>query len=258
MVDDRRPHLSAVVPVYRNSDTVEALTHQVFEVARDLGIGCEIVFVNDASPDASLVALTALAAIHPAVVVVDLPQNVGQHAAVLHGLARARGETCAILDADLQDRPSSIATLWRARSPEGGVVFGGRTGRYEGTGRHLTSRIFKAVLHALAGVPRDAGIFMLLERDVVDALVRFPTRMPWIQSMIGLLGVPMRSVPITRDRRTAGQSSYSAVGRMKTAARGIWCVLEYRVWRASEPYLARQARIIQRGTLRPNRATKSR
>lgn len=238
MTDAGVPDLSVIVPVYRNADTVDALAHQVFDIARDLDIRCEIVFVNDASPDASLDRLTRLAASHTSVVVIDLPQNVGQHAAVIHGLARARGRACAIMDADLQDRPASLATLWRARSAEGGVVFGGRTGRYEDAGRHLTSRLFKTALHLMTGVPRDAGIFLLMERDVADALVTFPTRTPWIQSMIGVLGVPMRSIPVERDERAAGHSSYSAFGRMRTAARGIWCVLEYRMWRAPAPYLA--------------------
>lgn len=253
MRDDDTPDLSVIVPVYRNADTVEALADQVFDVARGLGVRGEIVFVNDASPDDSIERLTRLAAAHASVVVVDLSRNVGQHAAVVHGLARARGRTCAIMDADLQDRPASLATLWRARSTDGGVVFGGRTGRYEDAGRHLTSRMFKTLLHAVTGVPRDAGIFLLMERDVVNALVTFPTRTPWIQSMIGLLGVPMRSVPIERDDRPTGRSSYSAFGRMKTAARGLWCVIEYHVWRAPAPYLATR----QRDQLPPKRVTKS-
>lgn len=237
MTETRVPDLSVVVPVYRNADTVESLAVQVFEVARTLDVHCEVIFVNDASPDQSSSVLARLARRLPGVVVVELAQNVGQHAAVLHGLARARGRACAIMDADLQDRPASLVTLWRARSPGVGVVFGGRTGRYEAHGRHVTSRLFKTLLHTLTGVPRDAGIFMLVERDVVDALVRFPTSTPWIQSMIGLIGVPMRSVPIERDERPAGRSSYGALGRMKTAARGLWCVIEYRVWRRRTPYL---------------------
>ena len=251
MTETRVPDLSVVVPVYRNAATVDALAAQVRAVTDELGLQGEIVFVNDASPDDSRARLAALAALHPSIVVVDLPRNVGQHAAVLHGLARARGRACVVMDADLQDRPASIATLWRARSPGIGAVFGGRTGRYEDRGRHVTSRLFKWVLHRLTGIPKDAGIFVLIERDVVDALVAFPTRTPWIQSMIGLIGVTTRSVPVERDTRTTGASSYSGFGRLKTAARGIWCVIEYRLWRPGTPYLAAATRPDQRGRLSP-------
>lgn len=239
MTDRAVPDLSVVVPVYRNALTVDALAEQVLSVSAELDLTAEIVFVNDASPDNSLERLLALARRHPAVVVVDLPRNLGQHAAVLHGLARARGRACVVMDADLQDRPASLVALWRARTPHAGAVFGSRVGRYESAGRHVTSRLFKWVLHVLAGVPSDAGLFVLLERDAVDALVRFPTRTPWIQAMIGLEGIATVSVPVERDHRKVGTSSYDALGRLKTAARGVWCVAEYRLWRAETPYLAR-------------------
>lgn len=253
--------LSVVVPVYRNAPTLAALTEQVLDVAAGLTITCEIVFVNDASPDDSRARLIEIAETRAAVTVVDLARNVGQHAAVLHGLAYASGRTCAIMDADLQDRPSSLAVLWHARSPTVSAVFGGRRGNYQEQGRHATSRLFKWVLHRLTGVPKDAGIFVLIERELVDALVRFPTRTPWIQAMIGCLGASTVSVPVDRDVRSEGASSYSAFGRLRTAARGVWCVLEYRCWRASEPYLEsddqKDVARPQRGLLAPKRRMKS-
>jgi polyisoprenyl-phosphate glycosyltransferase len=233
-----RVDLTVVVPVYRNAPTLAPLTTQVIGVLTDLSVSHEILFVNDASPDASMDRLREIAARHACVTLLDLPENVGQHAAVLHGLSRASGRACAIMDGDLQDRPSSLATLWRARTATAAAVYGARRGRYEGRGRHRTSRLFKWVLYHLAGVPKDAGLFVLLERELVNALVRFPTRYPWIQVMVGCLGVPVLSVPVERDVRRDGESSYTAFGRWKTAARALLCVAEYRLWRAPAPYLA--------------------
>jgi glycosyltransferase involved in cell wall biosynthesis len=240
--------LSVVVPVYGNAATVAALAEQVATVAQGLGISHEIVFVNDSSPDDSLRRLQALAAASNSIVVIDLACNLGQHAAVLHGLARTRGQVCAIMDADLQDRPASLAVLWRARQPGCDVVFGGRRGRYQDAGRHATSRLFKWLLGRLTGVPDDAGIFLLMERALVERLVRFPTRTPWMQSMIGCLGARTISVPVDRDMRATGTSSYSAWGRVRTATRGIWCAVEYRLFPAPLPYLERpeQKRVARR------------
>lgn len=233
-----RPDLSVVVPVYRNAETLEPLTDQVTAVTASLGLTPEIVFVVDASPDDSLARAVDLSARRRGVVVVDLPRNVGQHAAVLHGLARARGAACVVMDADLQDRPESLVTLWRARRPGLSAVFGGRTGRYQPRGRHLSSQAFKWLLHQLTGVPADAGLFVLLERDLVEALVAFPTRVPCIQAMIGCLAVPVVSVPVTRDVRRTGASSYGTAKRVLAGVRGVACVIEYRVWRPRRTYLA--------------------
>lgn len=242
------PDLSVVVPVYRNADTVAALAEQLSDVAATLGLAIEIVFVNDRSPDDSLVRLHQLSAATNTVVVIDLARNLGQHAAVLHGLAYTRGRVCAIMDADLQDRPSSLIAMWQARRPGCAVVFGGRQGTYQDTGRHVTSRAFKWLLSRITGLPDDAGIFMLIERDLVERLVRFPTRTPWIQSMIGCLRARTRSVPVERDVRITGTSSYSSWARVRTAVRGLWCVIEYRLFPASRPYLDRpeQAHVVRR------------
>jgi glycosyltransferase involved in cell wall biosynthesis len=231
------PDLSVIVPVYRNAPTLPPLVDQVGAVLRGLGLSYEIVFVNDASPDDSLAQLRGLAVDHPEVAVVDLPVNVGQHAAVLHGLARARGRTCVVMDADLQDRPASLAVLWRARAPGVEAVFGGRCGLYESRGRLATSQLFKWLLSRLTGIPADAGIFVLMERPLVDRLTAFPTRVPWIQVMIGCLGVDTISVPVARDARPEGRSSYSGAARLRSALRALLCVVEYRAWRPSHPYV---------------------
>lgn len=257
MSAERVPDLSVIVPVYRNATTVRALAGQVIDVLSGLGLSHEIVFVNDASPDDSAARLDELAREHAAVRVIHLPVNVGQHAAVLHGLAAARGAWCAIMDADLQDRPESLAVLWQTRAPGIDAVFGGRRGAYESRGRLLTSRLFKWVLHRLTGIPADAGIFVLLARPLVDRLVAFPTRVPWVQAMIGCLGARTVSVPVVRDPRADGESSYSAAARLRTASRALLCVLEYRLWRAPAPYLARTSPSAQRsGRLVPYSRTK--
>lgn len=67
----------------------------------------------------------------------------------------------------------------------------------------------------------------------------FPTRVPWVQAMIGCLGARTVSVPVVRDPRPDGESSYTAAARLRTATRALLCVLEYRLWRAPAPYLAR-------------------
>lgn len=242
MSPEAAPDLSVIVPVYRNATTVRTLAEQVIAVLSGLGLSHEIVFVNDASPDDSAARLAELERDHPVVRTINLPVNIGQHAAVLHGLAAARGAWCAIMDADLQDRPASLAVLWEARAPGIEAVFAGRRGHYESRGRLLTSRLFKWVLHRMTGIPADAGIFVLLSRSLVDRLVAFPTRVPWVQAMIGCLGARTCSVPVVRDPRPDGESSYSALARLRTALRALLCVLEYRFWRAPAPYLARTAR----------------
>ena len=150
--------VSVVVPVYGNAETVGPLQARLRAVLDRAALAHETVFVDDASPDGSLAALRALAERDPAVRVLALPRNRGQHRAVLAGLRLARGRHVAIMDADLQDPPEALPALL-ARARDGyDAVFAGRRGHYESRGRLLTSRVFKWLLHAATGLPADAGM----------------------------------------------------------------------------------------------------
>ena len=138
--------LAIIVPVYRNAETLQELADRVRTSLTDSVRDYRLLFVVDASPDDSWARIQELSSIDHRVTGILLPRNVGQHRALLTGLASLRAEMYAILDADLQDPPEHLkAMLARARS-HGGSVFAGRIGAYQSWGRMLTSRVFKRLL----------------------------------------------------------------------------------------------------------------
>jgi glycosyltransferase involved in cell wall biosynthesis len=213
---DEAPDVSVVVPVYGNADTVDVLHEAVLDVLRREGLSSEFVFVDDACPAGSLAALHRVAAAHPDVTVVALPRNVGQHRAVLIGLAHARGRCAAIMDGDLQDPPEALPRMLEEMRRGRAAVFAGRRGRYESAARLMTSRAFKTLLHLLTGVPRDAGMYVAISRPMIDHLVARREAHPFVVAMIGTSGLPMSSIPIDRRRRESGRSSYTSWKRLKS------------------------------------------
>ncbi len=229
--------LSVIVPVYNNSTTLIKLHQQVREVLNTEQISFELLFVDDAGLDNSLDILSNMVDRYPEVSLVSMAHNVGQHAAVLHGLRFARGDCCAIMDADLQDPPEALVRLWRARSPNHQAVFAGRRGHYQNRSRMLTSRCYKKLIAYLTGLPKNAGIFVLLEQPLVNALLAMRVQVPWINIMIGLSGLPVYSVPVERNSRDQGLSAYSAWGRLRSAIKGLYCILTYHLWQPEKAYL---------------------
>src|SRR5258705_40240 len=71
----------------------------------EIGGGFRLVFVVDASPDGSWDVVRQLAAEDSRVCGLRLERQVGQHAAVLAGLALVHARWYVVMDADLQDRP---------------------------------------------------------------------------------------------------------------------------------------------------------
>lgn len=222
------PHVSIVVPVYRCPDALAPLHERLVRTLEPLTDEWEILFVEDACPLGSRVVLERLAAVDPRVSALVLAENVGQHRAVMAGLAAARGEWVVVMDGDLQDPPEAIPFLLAAGAGAS-AVFAGRRGAYESRGRLLTSRLFKTLLHRLAGVPADAGMFVALRRGLVEELLAFPTSRPYLVSMIGCTGRPSVSIPVERSPRAGGSSAYSSAARLRTGVRAIVLVLAHRL-----------------------------
>jgi glycosyltransferase involved in cell wall biosynthesis len=208
--------VSIVVPVYRNARTLRELHARL---VRSLGEQVfEIVFVNDACPLASLDVLHAIARQDARVVVVSLARNSGQNRAVLEGLKRARGSVFVIMDADLQDPPEAVPRLLAALSVQGdGVVFAGRRGAYQSISRMLSGHVFRILRRLmLRRLPADAGLFVALDRAVVDEVCGYDSRAPYVVGMIGRTGARMTSIPVVRAQSTE-PSSYSDVARLRLA-----------------------------------------
>lgn len=219
------PEVSVVVPVYRNAETLHELYHRLRHVLETRLLSFEIIFVDDACPAGSLAVLEELALGNCRVTVIALEQNVGQHRAVLVGLAHTRGKWTVVMDADLQDQPEFIPDLLHKAREGVGAVFAGRRGRYESSFRLFTSCLFKGLLHLMCGVPADAGLFVALNRPMVERVLALDGPHPSVVAMIGCTGLPMASIPVVRDQRASGQSAYSFWRRLRSAWRAVVWVL---------------------------------
>src|SRR5262245_43421509 len=100
--------LSAVIPVYNEAASLEALHAELRQVARQAPLALEIVFVDDGSTDGSWDVIRRLAESDATVRGVRFRRNFGKAAALAAGFQEARGELVMTLDADLQDDPAEI------------------------------------------------------------------------------------------------------------------------------------------------------
>jgi len=220
--------LAIIVPVYRNAETLQELADRVRTSLTDSVRDYRLLFVVDASPDDSWARIQELSSIDHRVTGILLPRNVGQHRALLTGLASLRAEMYAILDADLQDPPEHLkAMLARARS-HGGSVFAGRIGAYQSWGRMLTSRVFKRLLGWWVGLPANVGTYFVIPDVVARAMLTLNSRHPQAVVIARHCSTSWSVLPYHRETRTHGRSAYSTLGRFKAAWLAIRCIWECR------------------------------
>lgn len=232
---DTRPEVSVVVPVYRTGWALPELARRVRGTLDGAGLSYELLVVDDASPDDALDAARGLAALDPRVRVLALERNLGQHRAVLHGFAAARGRWVVALDGDLQDPPEAIPRLLDLARRGHDAVFATRTGRYQSRARMWTSRGFKELIHRLFGIPRGAGLYLLLRHELAARVVAAADDRPSVVVLAGLEATDPTGTPVERAERARGSSAYSSWGRLVAAWNALRCGWRHRHHQPANP-----------------------
>jgi glycosyltransferase involved in cell wall biosynthesis len=201
----------------------------------DLGLGVEIVCVDDGSTDATFTLLSARAAVDRRVKVISLSRNFGKEAALTAGLDVAAGDLVTPLDADLQDPPELIAefvTLWEQGYD---VIYGVRADRTSDTAfKRLSAGLFYRIFNRMADhpIPGDAGDFRLMDRKVVDALKQLPERNRFMKGLFAWVGFRQVGVAYVRPARVAGETSWNVLKLWRFALDGMtaFTTVPLKIW----------------------------
>jgi dolichol-phosphate mannosyltransferase len=204
--------LSVVVAVY-NEDPRNLLSmlDRLRGVIGPLGMSYEVVFVNDGSGERTSKALREIAQQVEYVKVVVLSRNFGQQAAISAGMAHCDGQAVVNIDSDLQDPPELIADMVRLWKEGYEVVYAQRSSRRDRFSKRLSAFLFYRVLAMVSSVkiPWDTGDYRLMDRKVIEALDSLPEKTRFLRGMVPWLGFKQVGIPIERDARSVGESTYT-------------------------------------------------
>src|SRR5256884_1064479 len=146
------PHVSVIVLVYNEVDSVEPLHRELMGVLAALGTSFEVLYIDDGSRDGTAEKLGQIASRDARVRVVCFRRNFGQTAAVQAGIDHSRGAVLVFLDGDMQNDPHDIPHLLEKIDEGYDVVSGWRRDRREDASRGLPSRIAHWVIARGTGV----------------------------------------------------------------------------------------------------------
>jgi len=217
------PRYSIVVPVFNEEEVLPELYDRLRLVIDGLDGPAEIIFVNDGSADRSLALLKRFHANGPRVRIVSLSRNFGHQAAITAGLAHARGDAVAILDADLQDPPELLPKFFKGLGEGWDIVYGIRKERKEGAPKRLAYFVFYRLLRRMANIhmPLDSGDFCAMSRRVVDHLNALGESDRFIRGLRAWLGFRQTGIVYERDRRHAGVPKYTLMKLLKLSLDGL-------------------------------------
>ena len=206
-----RPELSVIIPVFNEAENLPTLHGRLTRALVNLGMEYEIVLVDDGSQDQSPDILRRLEAEDQRIVIVEFARNFGHQVAISAGLEQSRGRVVCIMDADLQDPPEVLHTFLAKWREGWEVVYAIRTERKEWWGKRLAYAGFYRLLQRVANIdiPLDAGDFCVMDRRVVDLLVRMPERNRFVRGIRSWVGFKQIGVPYERHARHAGAPKYT-------------------------------------------------
>lgn len=219
--------LTVVLPVYRNEASVAELVTRLEQACTPLNIELELLFVDDASPDNAHEIIQNLKSHHPTIRIIRHDHNRGQQEAIRTGLKNSNSDYVAVMDADLQDPPEIIPSLYQELvDRQVNAVFAVRSNPYQSTGRMNTSKAFKWLVRQMVNLPKGAGCFVLMDRAMVRAVLGFQTKRFYLPGLICKAKLTISTLEFEREQRIHGTSSYTSAMRLKTALSNIKCLLE--------------------------------
>ena len=209
--------LSIIVPARNEADNVGPLVEQVEAALVRRGIATELIVVDDGSDDATADRLRDLANHHHWLVALRRPTAQGQSAALHAGIAIARGEFIATLDADLQNDPADLPILLDlVRRESIDMAQGYRAKRKDNAVRKVTSWVGRTARRLILGDPiRDTGCATRVMR--AEFAKRIPLQWKGMHRFIPvyarMLGARIVEAPVNHRPRIAGKAKYGVLDR---------------------------------------------
>jgi glycosyltransferase involved in cell wall biosynthesis len=208
-------HLSIVIPVFNEAESLPVLHGEILEAVGHLGIAWELILVDDYSTDDSHKVMLELRRENPHMRIVRFSRNYGQTAALAAGFDVSRGEIVITMDGDLQNDPADIPKMTDKMAAGFDVVAGWRKSRQDGfILRRLPSMLANRMIAFVTGVRiHDTGCTLKAFRsDVVKRLPIYAEQHRFLPVMSAGSGAKVTEIVVNHRPRIFGESKYG-IGR---------------------------------------------
>ena len=212
MSENNKTLVSFVIPCYRSKNTVKSVVDEIFSAVGALNkYRCEIILVNDCSPDETFSVLRELAGSDARITAIDLAKNFGQASAIMAGLHHCRGDIIVCMDDDGQTPACEVGKLLDKIEEGYDVVYAEYEHKQHSSFRNFGTKLNNWMTEVLLGKPKELTItsYHALKRYVVEEMLRYEQCFPYIEGLVLRTTRKICAVPVTHRQRTEGESGYT-------------------------------------------------
>lgn len=205
--------ISLIIPTYNEEANIGEMYTRIRTVFRKLKYEYEMIFIDNCSTDNSEKIFSDLSKKDKKVKVILMSRNFGSpQPSFIAGLSHCKGDAAVLLHGDIQDPPELIPKFIASWEKGYDVVYGVREIRkgYSWL-MNFFYRSFYYLLNKLAyiQIPLNAGEFSLIDRKVINELVKMDEYDYYLRCLRAFIGFKQIGILYVRDARVKGRSTES-------------------------------------------------
>ena len=146
-------NISVVVPLFNEDESLPELCAWIDKVMQKNNFTYEVLLIDDGSKDKSWEVVEKISSENTNIKGIKFRRNYGKSAALNVGFAKAIGDVVITMDADLQDSPEEIPTLYNKIAVEGfDLVSGWKAKRYDPLTKTIPTKLFNWAARKASGI----------------------------------------------------------------------------------------------------------
>ena len=145
--------ISIVIPLFNEDESIAELVEWIEKVMAENKFSHEIILIDDGSKDASWQKIKELSNKYSEVKGIKFRRNYGKSAGLNVGFSHAQGDVIITMDADLQDSPEEIPSLYNMIiNDDYDLVSGWKKKRYDPITKTLPTKLFNWATRKMSGI----------------------------------------------------------------------------------------------------------
>ena len=145
--------ISVIIPLLNEAESLPELHDWIHRVMEENNYSYEIIFIDDGSKDDSWNTISNLRNINNCVKGIKFQRNYGKSAALQKGFEAASGHVVITMDADLQDSPDEIPSLYSMIvEKDFDVVSGWKKKRHDPISKTIPTKLYNWAARRITGI----------------------------------------------------------------------------------------------------------
>lgn len=202
--------ISFVIPCYNSEHTIRTVIEEIEQTVLT-DDKYEIILVDDCSRDCTWNIIRKLAEDNSNIVGIGFSKNFGQHAALMAGYRKAKGDIIVSLDDDGQIPVDEVYKLIEKLEEGYDAVYAKYHNKKHNLGRNLGSKFASWMSRIMLNRPKDVtgSSYFVMRRYVMEEVLRYENCYPYIFGLVLRATNNITNVCVEHRKRVAGNSGYT-------------------------------------------------